>query len=422
MPSYLQKRRRRWYAVVEIPTPLRPHFRGKPRFVQTLETDSLATAQRRALPIVAAWQRQIAEARGGPPADDAAFFRRALRHASTDADRAAIMQQVSDHADALGALAVPLGSLPSAATEARAFYGEATGTPFGDHLDEWLAGSRVTAKTKDMQKADVTRFAAAFPTVAAVEKPGVKRWVGTLMAGGLAPKTVQRILSALRGYWRHLQASGQAPDALEPFIGLDVARNGGRVTRDDKRRPFSPADVVALLARARERSDDELADLIDLGRWTGARIEELCVLKIENVHLGAAVPHFVITAGKTDAAVREVPIHAALAPTLARLIGNRSTGWVLAKLSPNKYGDRSNAIGKRFGRLRTDAGYGPQLVYHSIRKCVATLFKDASVPEATAADILGHDITTMSYGVYAGDVSLATKAEAIAKLAFPAAA
>ena len=40
-------------------------------------------------------------------------------------------------------------------------------------------------------------------------------------------------------------------------------------------------------------------------------------------------------------------------------------------------------------------------VFHSIRKTVATMFKDASVPEATAADILGHEIATMSYGVYA---------------------
>ncbi len=35
------------------------------------------------------------------------------------------------------------------------------------------------------------------------------------------------------------------------------------------------------------------------------------------------------------------------------------------------------------------------------------------MPELVAADIIGHEITTMSYGVYAGDVSFATKAEAI---------
>jgi integrase len=419
MPSYLQKRRRRWYAVVEIPTPLRPRFGGKPRFVQTLETDSLAAAQRRALPIVAAWQRRIAEAKGEPPADDAAFFRRALRNASPTA-HAAIMEQIADHADALGGLAVPLGSLPSAATEARAFYGEATGRPFGDHLDDWLKASPVTAKTKDMQKADVRRFAAAFPTVAAVDKPGVKRWVsGTLMAEGLTPKTVQRILSALRGYWRHLQASGHAPDALEPFNRLDIQRQGGRVTHDDKRRAFTRADVVGLLAKAGERADQELADLIDLGRWTGARIEELCILRVENVKLAATIPHFTTTAGKTGAAVRDVPVHAALAPVLAKLIGDRTTGWVLAKLTPNKYGDRSNAIGKRFGRLRTDAGYGPQLVFHSLRKAVVTLLENAGVAENVSAAILGHEHATLTYGLDSGGPSLAVKAEAIAKLAYP---
>jgi integrase len=421
MPSYLQKRRRRWYAVVEIPKPLRPRFGGKPRFVQTLETDSLAVAQRRALPIVAVWQRRIAEARGEPPADDAAFFRRALRNATSDTDRATIMEQIEAHAEAVGAEKVEhIGQAPSAAPEARAFYGAATASSFGDHLDDWLAGSRVTAKTKDMQKADVRRFASAFPTVAAVDKPGVKRWVGTLMATeGLTPKTVQRILSALRGYWRHLQASGEAPDALEPFTRLDIQRQGGHVTRDDKRRAFTPADVVTLLAKAGERADHELADLIDLGRWTGARIEELCILRVENVKLAATIPHFTITAGKTDAAARDVPVHAALAPVLAKLIGDRTTGWVLAKLTPNKYGDRSNAIGKRFGRLRTDAGYGPQLVYHSIRKAVATLLENAGVAENVSAAILGHEHATLTYGVYSGVPSLTVKAEAVAKLAYP---
>ena len=61
-------------------------------------------------------------------------------------------------------------------------------------------------------------------------------------------------------------------------------------------------------------------------------------------------------------------------------------------------------------------------MFYSIRKTVATIFKDAGVPEATAADILGHEIATMSYGVYAGDVSLVTKADAIAKLRCPATA
>ncbi len=63
MPSYIQKRRRRYYAVLEIPRALRPVF-GKARFVQSLETDSRVVAERRVLAVVGAWKQAIAEARG----------------------------------------------------------------------------------------------------------------------------------------------------------------------------------------------------------------------------------------------------------------------------------------------------------------------------------------------------------------------
>jgi len=43
------------------------------------------------------------------------------------------------------------------------------------------------------------------------------------------------------------------------------------------------------------------------------------------------------------------------------------------------------------------------------------------VPEFVAAEILGHELATMSYGLYGrGAVSLATKQAAVEKLAYPA--
>jgi hypothetical protein len=52
----------------------------------------------------------------------------------------------------------------------------------------------------------------------------------------------------------------------------------------------------------------------------------------------------------------------------------------------NKLGERGMAFGKRLGRLKTSAGHGPGLVFHSIRKTVATALQDAGCPEPTAAD------------------------------------
>ena len=430
MPTYLQKRVNRWYAVLEIPKDVRHVFPaamgrtvgGKPkplsRFVQSLETESRAVAERRVLPVVSGWKRKIAAARDEPVDDDAIFWRRRLHNARDEDHRLSILEQIDDAAWDIGAINVEnIGDPPSRDPEAREFYARATGQliPLTEHLDEWISTSRATAKTQDMQRSDVNRFGKEFRLVQEVARPEVRRWITTLMnEDGLTPKTVQRILSALRGYWRYLQSIGVAGEDHEPFSKLDVARQNKRTAPRSARQPFEPGDVVKLLDAAMERGDDHLADLIRLGMWTGCRIEELCALKVEQVRDG----HFSVGDAKTKAGWRDVPIHPNLAQTMARLIESGKDGFVLSGLTLNRYGDRSNGIGKRFGRLKTELGFGPQLVFHSIRKTVVTILENKGVPENVVADIVGHEKTTMTYGLYSGGLSLAVKREALAKLAY----
>jgi integrase len=75
-------------------------------------------------------------------------------------------------------------------------------------------------------------------------------------------------------------------------------------------------------------------------------------------------------------------------------------------------------MGTRFGRLKKGAGFGKELVFHSIRKTVAALLENAGVSENVAADIIGHDKPTMTYGLYSGGASLAVKREATQKLRY----
>ncbi len=103
---------------------------------------------------------------------------------------------------------------------------------------------------------------------------------------------------------------------------------------------------------------------------------------------------------------------------MARLVDQSKDGYVLSRLTANKYGGRANGIGKRFGRLKTELGFGPQLVFHSLRKTVVTILENAGAPENVVADIVGHEKTTMTYGLYSGGVSLAVKREALDKLAY----
>ncbi len=107
-----------------------------------------------------------------------------------------------------------------------------------------------------------------------------------------------------------------------------------------------------------------------------------------------------------------------MAQTMTRLIEGSEDGYVLSGLTDNKYGARSNAIGKRFGKLKSAMGFGSQHVFHSLRKTVVTILENAGVAENVVADIVGHEKTTMTYGLYSGGVSVAVKREALDKLAY----
>ena len=68
--------------------------------------------------------------------------------------------------------------------------------------------------------------------------------------------------------------------------------------------------------------------------------------------------------------------------------------------------------------LRLAMGFGPQHVFHSIRKTVVTALENAGVAENVVADIVGHEKLTMTYGLYSGGLSLAVKRDALAKLTY----
>lgn len=432
LPDFIQKRRRRYYAVLEIPASLRHHYpstdkKGKPtgrnlvRLVRSLETDSLTVAQRRAGAIVNAWKSEFARLKN--EGDDAVFFRHRLQKAKSDAEKRQIMSEIELAAGDISATypdnptAAQIADIEQHREERRSdFLSRATGQIVGmtDHLDAFLDRQTTEDKTKAMAKSDVLRFATSFPTVQDVTYEGVQRWVDGL---GVAPATVKRSLSAIRGYWKYLQRPDvkAVPRDFQPFNSLDLPkpRNGPKETR----RPFEPKDVVKLLIAATAK-EETLAALIRIGMWTGCRIEEICSLQTKHVHLRASIPYFEIEDAKTSAGWRQVPIHTVLSNEMAQLVKNSADGYLLSGLSVNKYGDRSPAIGHAFGRLKAKLGFGEQHVFHSIRKTVVTQLENAGIPENVVADIVGHEKPRITYGLYSGGTTLKVKAEALSKLSY----
>jgi integrase len=123
---------------------------------------------------------------------------------------------------------------------------------------------------------------------------------------------------------------------------------------------------------------------------------------------------------KTPAAARFVPVHpdvmaAGFAEYLARVQGHE---YLFPGLRPGGPDDKlSWQATKHFTRARRSLGLDrPGLCFHSLRHTVATSLHEAGVPEVEAAALLGHELRTMSYGLYSGGLSLARLAEVVARI------
>lgn len=412
MARYLQKRRRRWYAVLEIPKGLRQVF-GKPRFVQSLETDSQRVAEVRLLPIVAEWKRLIELARngGGTVSVEAELFR--LKQ------QALFKQGVQrgDIEEALFDIAVNHHKDPEAALQALSV-AQGDWMLLSEHVDAYIASTAAVDKPKtvDMKRGVLIKFTKRFAYAHDVTKREMINWVENELMGkeGLSVATCERMMSSIRGFWSFLERH-KGLEIVAPFKDVIPSRKKAKAAgagNKAKRKSFGPADYQRLMTSI--ESDVQLGELIRLAAYTGCRIEELCSLKLENV----AGDRFQIEDAKTEAGWRTVPIHPAIVSLVVALKGNRTEGYLLEGLTFNKYGDRSNAIGKRFGRLKKKCGYGEDMVFHSFRKGVASQLENNGVPENITARLLGHEFYTMSYGVYSGGVSFVVLREAIGKLAW----
>ncbi|OAN44237.1 hypothetical protein A6A04_21115 [Paramagnetospirillum marisnigri] len=428
---YLVKQHRKFWAMHDIPRGVQEALgqsgrndvvRGKDgraiRFFQNLETDDKRIAEIRAAPLKGRWLAEIEAARRQSPdliEQSARFWFNQYRGAS-DADRVVVLDSIKEEAERMVIDAAwragvmgpedPRWAELKAQHEAERFFDLATGqmTRTDEHLEEWIATLSNEAKSKDMKRSTVLKFAEVFPYVQDVKRKEVQRWVNRLVQEeGRKAATVRRTLSEVRGYWAYLISIEVLPEDSLPFEKLTLPKEGAKEAVRDERKRFSPAEVVMLLRAAEAKGDTQLADLIRLGMWTGARLEELCSLRVDHVGDG----YFEVVDAKSKAGWRRVPVHSKLAPTLDRLVASSRDAqdrYVMAGLSSNKYEDRSNAIGKRFGRLKKEAGFGPQYVFHSIRHTVATHWKSALIDVSISADILGHEHDGMTYGQY-GDVA-----------------
>jgi len=278
------------------------------------------------------------------------------------------------------------------------------------------------AKTRDSHKARVEKISKFLTTEGAPLTFDTIHNFLNKQSG--ARQTLANYMWSGRDFWKwaikyNAQFREQFTGHQCPFDGHDLPKTGKAA--GESYVPFTRKEVEDLHTKAREGGKDDLANLIVFGAFTGARLEEIGRIKTEDtIFDNAGEPiGFKITESKTDAGVRDVPLHPSLAPLYKHLSSQApANDGHLFKGGKNQYNNRLDWLSKQFGKLKTKAQFSKLHVFHSIRKTTTTELHRAGVGLEVLPYIVGHENKSFTLSVYSGGCSFEQKQAAIQHLSF----
>jgi integrase/recombinase XerC len=206
---------------------------------------------------------------------------------------------------------------------------------------------------------------------------------------GLGPRSVQRRLSALRGFFNYLIRE----DIIDANPAADI-----RAPKAPKRLPKTlDVDQVASLLERRPTDSLSRRDhaMLELFYSSGLRLAELAGLDVVDLDLGDRTVRVLGKGSKT----RILPVGKQAITALRAWLADRTTlakGGVTA-LFVGQNGERlgARAIQRRIGRWATAAGAGVPVHPHMLRHSFATHLLESSRDLRGVQELLGHaDIST----------------------------
>jgi integrase len=395
----------------------------KKNFQQTTRHKDKRNASIAAATIIAGWQKDVDEARGNPDAVvNKLATLKALDRKERDLQQFAYVEPADKESDAPAVHGVNGIGWTGAELTADAYldqlaetlpeseyryyaniYHGRSGVPNGFFVKEWIDSQHGTntPRTRTEAKKAAKLAAQWFPTTTDWTTGNRTLW---LQSETRNRKSVQKDVGYVRSFFMWLQdnyfidASAVNPFAKDSFTYPKQLKKPGELNR----REANPNEITDLLLKVRQKGDTELERFIIVGVLTGLRLGEIAAVTNKSIINQRGVRCIKVRSdAKTNASSdRLVPL----------CKGLMDYDWP-------KQASNDMAVGKRFGRLKSAAGYGRDLVFHSLRKTYATTCEQLGIPEGIAADILGHEKETMTYGLYSGGTSVEQKKEAVEKVA-----
>lgn len=222
-----------------------------------------------------------------------------------------------------------------------------------------------------------------------------------------SPSTRRRKLSALGAFWEWMANRRYIPRGANPWKGFRLPSNGG--TKPPKR-PYTTDELVQLFSGS--PSYPALREVMALGLYTGARIDELCSLQQGDVRVEGSVAYLRICKSKTKAGIRTIAVAhpIALGIVKVRIRKAPSSAQLFPELRGGGYDKKlSWHVGQAFRYHRNGRGLTGATDFHSLRRTFVTRLENLGIDQVRIARYIGHSLPTLAFQLYSGGATEVTQ-------------
>lgn len=401
-------RGRTYYARLTVPKDLKSTLGYE--FVQSLSTSDLNEAESRAVLLLRDWRITIENARGTISPDQKALrWKAELKKIKPPTENG---RGGFDYDPLEDVYQEQLEKIEesSGLEQAQRFNKIAKGQllPTKEYVDIFLATRTVKPRTLQQEGFRLGLMVDKFPTLP-IRKSDVNKWWIELTQTHISKtgkpysqETANFILIISGTFYQFLIDQGHLDeDSNNPFHNVSKYNGGGKQKQKAVMRlPWSTKEIELLVKATCEKGDTDLLRFVLIVAHTGARINEIAMLKIKDIHFETDPPYFSITDSKTRAGIRDVPIHPYLNELFYSMTKESTNEYLFPNLTFTSNGERASAVGKRFGNLKSKLGFGPKKVFHSFRHTVTTALLQAGTDLNIAQDIVGHEKGNITADTY----------------------
>ena len=254
---------------------------------------------------------------------------------------------------------------------------------FLDHLtlERGLAANTIQAYRRDIAAHLEDAHSRGARRASEIEEAHLVHHLTRLQKSGAAPATVMRRLSALRMFYRYLEAEGRIQ--RNPTANLDSARLSRRLPVT-----LSLEEVERLLAQPDPNSKRGLRDraMIEFLYATGLRVSELVALNRGDVNAKLGVVRCLGKGGRE----RIVPVGRQAIEWLHRYLSSRADAEPALFLGRGRRRFSRVGFWKIIKRYAAQAGIRASISPHTLRHCFATHLLERGADLRSIQEMLGH--------------------------------